>query len=395
LIRNIIILYKNKYLKMVEGSDENTVVVLDNGSGMMKAGFAGEEAPQCVFPAIVGRPKNQSAMMGTNQKQEYIGDDAAQKRGILNLAYPIAAGIVESWEDMEKVWHHTFYNELRVSPNEIKGVLLTEAPRQPKANREKMVQIMFETFEVQNIYVAIQAVMSLYSAGRTTGLVTDSGDGVTHTVPVFEGFSLPHAVERMEIAGRVLTGYLQKLLLEAGHNFTSAAELEIVREIKEELCYVAQDYAAEKEQCTKNAEQDKQYTLPDKAVITVPGSVRIGAPELIYQPNLNGMSCKSIDALAWASVSASDIDVRRELCKNIIMSGGSTMYEGMADRLKQELVTRAPSGAEIRVVAAADRKYAVWKGGSTLASLSTFSSSWVTKEDYEEHGAAVIHRKCN
>ena len=380
---------------MVERGDENSVVVLDNGSGMMKAGFAGEEAPQCVFPAIVGRPKNESAMMGTNQKQEYIGDDAAQKRGILNLAYPIAAGIVESWEDMEKVWHHTFYNELRVSPNEIKGVLLTEAPRQPKANREKMVQIMFETFEVQNIYVAIQAVMSLYSAGRTTGLVTDSGDGVTHTVPVFEGFSLPHAVERMEIAGRVLTGYLQKLLLEAGHNFTSAAELEIVREIKEELCYVAQDYAAEKEQCTKNAEQDKQYTLPDKAVITVPGSVRIGAPELIYQPNLNGMSCKSIDALAWASVSASDIDVRRELCKNIIMSGGSTMYEGMADRLKQELVTRAPSGAEIRVVAAADRKYAVWKGGSTLASLSTFSSSWVTKEDYEEHGAAVIHRKCN
>lgn len=380
---------------MVEGGDENTVVVLDNGSGMMKAGFAGEEAPQCVFPAIVGRPKTQSAMLGTNQKQEYIGDEAAQKRGILNLAYPIAAGVVESWEDMEKVWHHTFYNELRVSPNEIKGVLLTEAPRQPKANREKMVQIMFETFEVQNIYVAIQAVMSLYSAGRTTGLVTDSGDGVTHTVPVFEGFSLPHAVERMEIAGRVLTTYLQKLLLESGHNFTSAAELEIVREIKEELCYVAQDYAAEKEQCSKNAEQDKQYTLPDKAVITVPGSVRIGAPELIYQPNLNGMSCKSVDALAWASVSASDIDVRRELCKNIIMSGGSTMYEGMADRLKQELVNRAPSGAEIRVVAAADRKYAVWKGGSTLASLSTFESSWVTKEDYEEHGAAVIHRKCN
>jgi len=380
---------------MVDGGDENTVVVLDNGSGMMKAGFAGEEAPQCVFPAIVGRPKNTSAMMGTNQKQEYIGDEAAQKRGILNLNYPIAAGIVESWEDMEKVWHHTFYNELRVSPNEIKGVLLTEAPRQPKANREKMVQIMFETFEVQNIYVAIQAVMSLYSAGRTTGLVTDSGDGVTHTVPVFEGFSLPHAVERMEIAGRVLTGFLQKLLLEAGHNFTSAAELEIVREIKEELCYVAQDYAAEKEQCSKNAEQDKQYTLPDKAVITVPGSVRIGAPELIYQPALNGLSCKSIDALAWASVSASDIDVRRELCKNIIMSGGSTMYEGMADRLKKELVGKAPSGAEIRVVAAADRKYAVWKGGSTLASLSTFASSWVTKEDYEEHGAAVIHRKCN
>merc|ERR1712147_321025 len=271
------------YLQMVE--EDAMVVVLDNGSGMVKAGFAGEEAPQCVFPAAVGRPRaGMNAMQGVQQKSEYIGDEAMAKKGILEINYPISHGIVESWEDMEKVWHHTFYNELRVAPNECKGVLLTEAPRNPKANREKMVQIMFETFEVQNVYVAIQAVMSLYSAGRTTGLVTDSGDGVTHTVPVFEGFSLPHAVERMEIAGRVLTNYLQKLLLEAGHNFTSAAEIEIVREIKEELCYVAQDFAAEKEACSKNAEQDKQYTLPDKAVITVPGSVRIGAPELIYQP---------------------------------------------------------------------------------------------------------------
>ena len=183
-------------------------VVIDNGSGMVKAGFAGEEAPRCVFPAIVGRPKHASAMQGVNQKSEYIGEEANQKRGILELNYPIAAGIVESWEDMEKVWQHTFYNELRVTPTELKGVLLTEAPRNPKQNREKMTTIMFETFEVPNCYVAIQAVMSLYAAGRTTGLVVDSGDGVSHTVPVFEGFSIPHAVEKMEIAGRVLTEWL-------------------------------------------------------------------------------------------------------------------------------------------------------------------------------------------
>jgi len=141
---------------------------------------------------------------------------------------------------MEKVWNHTFYNELRCNPTECGGVLLTEAPRNPKMNREKMVQIMFETFGVPNTYVAIQAVMSLYAAGRTTGLVVDSGDGVTHTVPVFEGFSVPHAVEKMDIAGRVLTNYLQKLLLEnCAEGFTSTAELEIVKNIKEELCYVA------------------------------------------------------------------------------------------------------------------------------------------------------------
>jgi len=165
----------------------------------------------------------------------------------LDLQYPISAGIVSNWDDMEKVWNHTFYNELRVAPNEATGVLLTEAPMNPKANREKMTQIMFDTFEVQNLYVAIQAVMSLYSAGRTTGLVVDSGDGVSHTVPVYEGFSIPHAVAKMDIAGRVLTTYLQKLLLESINlNLSSAAEFETVKDIKQELCYVAQDYDAEK-----------------------------------------------------------------------------------------------------------------------------------------------------
>jgi actin-related protein len=318
-----------------------------------------------------------------------------QKRGILNLQYPIAAGIVESWEDMEKVWHHTFYNELRVAPEEALGVLLTEAPRNPKANREKMVTIMFETFQVKNVYVALQAVMSLYAAGRTTGLVADAGDGVSHTIPVFEGFSIPHAVEKMEIAGRVLTDWMQKLLLGTGESLTSSAELEIVRDIKEKLCYVAQNYEQENQQAQNSSENDKQYTMPDKRVITVPAHVRMTCPELLFQPALNGKSCKSLQDLAWASVSASDVDVRKDLCKNIILSGGTTMYEGLADRLKSEIVSLAPAGAEIRVIASADRKYAVWKGASTLASLSTFASSWVTAEDYQEHGAAVIHRKCN
>jgi len=374
---------------------EEQTVIIDNGSGMVKAGFAGEDAPRAVFPSIVGRPKHANAMQGTQQKSEYIGDEAMQKRGILNLSYPIAAGIVESWEDMEKVWHHTFYNELRVAPEEAQGVLLTEAPRNPKANREKMTTIMFETFQVKNVYVALQAVMSLYAAGRTTGLVCDAGDGVSHTIPVFEGFSIPHAVEKMEIAGRVLTDYMQKLLLGIGESLTSSAELEIVRDIKEKLCFVAQDYETENAQAHASSELDVAYTMPDKRVINVPGHVRMGCPELLFKPDLNGKSCKSLHALSWASVQASDVDVRKDLCKNIILSGGTTMYEGLADRLKNEITALAPGGAEIRVIASADRKYAVWKGASTLASLSTFASSWVTAEDYAEHGAAVIHRKCN
>ena len=120
----------------------------------------------------------------------------------------------------------------------------------------------------------------------------------------------------------------------------------------------------------------------------------MSAPELLFKPEMDGKSCKSLHELTCASINASDIDVRKDLCKNIILSGGTTMYEGLSDRLKQEVINKMPAGAEIRVIASADRKYAVWKGASTLASLSTFASSWVTAEDYQEHGAAVVHRKC-
>jgi len=253
---------------------------------------------------------------------------------------------------------------------------------------------MFETFNVPAMYVAIQATMSLYSAGRTTGLVCDAGDGVTHTVPIYEGFSIPHAVQRIQLAGRDLTGFLVKLMTERGHSFTSSAEKEIVRDMKEKTAFVALDFEAAMKEAQESSKYEKNYELPDGRVITI-GSERFRCPELLFKPlELGGKEMDSIQDLTFKSVQECDTDVRRDLYQNIILSGGTTMFDGIGERLTQEIKARAPRGVDVKVIAAPDRKYAVWRGGSTLCSLSSFASMWITKEDYDEHGASIVHKKC-
>jgi len=376
-------------------ADDLSAVVIDNGSGMVKAGFANEGNPKCVFSSIVGRAKGNflPGFGGANNKTMFVGDEAQKKRAICYLQYPIENGIIKHWDDMEAVWEHTFNNELEVSSARRK-CLLTEAPLNPVKNREKMAEIMFEKFKVPHLYVAVQAVLSLYASGRTTGLVYDSGDGATHIVPVYEGLPIPGGVTRMDMAGRELTQHMQKCLQTmSGEIFTTAAEKECVRLIKEKTAYVAYDFEKEKAEFEADPfRKQYKYTLPDGRVIKV-GAERFHTPECLFNPRMLNKELPGIHEAIHRSIQNCELDSRMELMRNIIVSGGSTMYDGLVERMTKELRELAGPAArdEINVEAPDDRKFSVWRGGAVLANKLTFND-WVSKEQYEEEGPSAVRR---
>eukprot|EP01119_Soliformovum_irregulare_P007736 TRINITY_DN2019_c0_g1_i1.p1 TRINITY_DN2019_c0_g1~~TRINITY_DN2019_c0_g1_i1.p1 ORF type:complete len:385 (-),score=110.20 TRINITY_DN2019_c0_g1_i1:59-1213(-) len=368
-------------------------IVIDNGSGFIKAGLAGVDTPKLVFPSYVGKPKHTRVMAGAVEGDNFIGRKAEEIRGLLRINYPLEHGIVNDWAGMEHIWTH-IYSELRLQTEE-HPVLLTEAPINPKKNREKAAEIFFETFNVPALFISIQAVLSLYASNRVTGVVLDSGDGVTHAVPIYEGFASPHSIMRIDLAGRDVTNHLQTLLRKAGYHFYTSSEREVVRNIKEMSCYVAfdpnkEEELLESEKSTKPSTH--KFKLPDGNVIEL-GSERFRAPEILFNPELVGEEYMGVHECLVNSIKRSDLDLRRTLYENIVISGGSTLFPGFGDRLLSEVKHLAPKDLKIKISAPPQRKFSTWMGGSILASLPTFKKMWISADEYEEDGASVIHRK--
>ncbi|MCJ1309991.1 Actin-like protein [Agyrium rufum] len=374
----------------------NAPIVLDNGSGTIRAGFAGEDLPKCYFPSFVGRPKHLRVLAGALEGDVFIGTKAQELRGLLKIRYPLEHGIVTDWDDMEKIWQFVYTEELKTLSEE-HPVLLTEPPLNPRANRDMAAQILFETFNVPALFTSIQAVLSLYASGRTTGIVMDSGDGVSHAVPVYEGFAMPSSIRRIDVAGRDVTEHLQLLLRKAGYVFQTSAEKEIVRMIKEKTSYVSPDPKKEEKEWSRDSNSSRpdqrkvEYVLPDGHKIKL-GAERFRAPEILFDPELIGLEYPGIHQIVVDAINRTDMDLRKSLFGNIVLSGGSTLTKGFGDRLLHEVQRLAVKDMRIKIFAPPERKYSTWIGGSILAGLSTFRKMWVNMDDWHEN-PEIIHTK--
>jgi len=413
--------------------DEIEAIVIDAGSGTVKAGFAGEDAPRSIFPSVVGTvedqevfakmnstitaaPSSPTRIMGGNAnavRDAFVGTEAQEKREYLAMTSPIERGNVTDWDKMTQLWEYTFQHELHVNPEAVHmPVLITDSPLSSRENREQAAQIMFEKFRVPGFYVATQAVLSLFASGRTRGVVVESGDGVSHAVPVFEGYALPHAILRLDCAGSDITSHLRKMLVKEKPQDPQYKRMidglsdNVIRDIKENLCYVASTNLDD--ELSQNRCEDKAYELPDGTIIEISQKSQATCGEILFNPDILGDANAAprgtgIHNIVTNSIAQCDSDLQNDLYSAVVIAGGTSMLQGFGRRLGNEISKVTTAGTNVRIVPDvqnrergynSQRKYAAWVGGSMFSSLPTFGMVQITKREWEDSHEAIIHRKC-
>ncbi|XP_015682142.1 actin-related protein T2-like [Protobothrops mucrosquamatus] len=366
-------------------------VIIDNGSGMCKSGISGEISPRHVMATVLGCPRSKLPVSKAKQKECYVGFEAQHRQDVLSLTYPMEAGVITSWDEMETIWKYIYDKGLGVKAFE-RPLLMTESPLNPKEDRAKLTQLMFEYFKVPAFYLSIQAILSLYASARYMGMVIDCGFGVSHAVPVYEGYCLPHAVTQLGLGGRDITHFLRELLLENRQYFWNFPEANtVVEDIKVKLCFVTLD--ARHRESKSSEELPKEYKLPDGNRVKI-GDPLYLAPEILFTPSNINHKGQGLHKLVAHSVRKCDPTLRNVLYSNVLISGGSSLFPGLDERMFKGLEGEAPQGVPIKVIAPPDRWFSAWIGASIITSLSTFKQMWVTAADYREYGPNIVHRRC-
>jgi len=386
--------------------DTQDVIVLDNGSGYLKVGFSGEDAPRAVLPTIVatklddeGNAEEHTGVESQKKSQSFFGDDALREAWPESantiVTNPVERGEIkfdQHYKDaLENLWDYTFRNVLGVEQEELPILIADPLPLGQSAyqSRAWIADIMFEKFKVKSLAIFNSAVLSLFSTGRTRGLVVESGEGITQAVPVFEGYAIPHAIFKMEIAGYDITQSVMEMMVNQ-NGAEHAENRKVMQDLKEKVCSVALDYNSAMKLPDMADEESKSFELPDKKIIQVGRDIRLGAPEVLFGNRDKGS--QSIQKICFEAINTVDMDFRNDLIRSLVVAGGTTMLPGFAPRLKTELSSLLPGeqARHIDVCVDSQRKYAAWIGGSMFASLSTFDQVAITKNDYEEGGKTDV-----
>lgn len=396
-------------------------MVLDNGTGYTKMGFAGNYEPNFIIPSLISNAAEKKSTASVNDIHDldfYIGEEAALKRPNYNLDYPIRKGIVKDWDNMERYWQRCIYKMLKSDPEE-HYFLLTEPPMNTPENREFTAEIMFETFNVPGLYIAVQAVLALcaslltQSKGRgansVTGTVIDSGDGVTHVIPVVEGYVIGSCIKHVPLAGRNVTDFVIDMLRDRKEKLEPLIAMELAKKIKERYCYVCPDLVGEYQKYDKDPKRFREFKYKHpktKQPMTIDvGYERFLGPEIFFSPEIFSSDWTTpLPEIVEQTIQASPIDTRRPLYNYITLSGGSTMFKFFVKRLQRDVkkyVTKRENfmkkkypdmnltKTEVHVVTHPFQRFAVWFGGSMLAHQSEFLGYFHTKAQYAEIGPRI------
>ena len=369
--------------------DDAQPLVLDLGSRVIKYGFSGDDRPRVIVPNIIGKVTSaNNVMIGMPVRDIYIGDEAQSKRGNLEMMHPMLNGIIHNFDLFEKVLHHVFYNEIKVAP-EMHPLLITEHPLNPKYNREGLLEIAMETYNIPGVHFSIPGVLNYYasveSANDESGLFIDCGSGVTSVVPVYRGEVLANSIVRQNWAGEVCTDRLMQLLQASGH--TSALNSrEVIESMKIQIASLS---------------QDDTPGISSTVISPAGEEVRIKREHILcmeplFNPQVLGSDLLGIHQLAFSSLKSCPVSTHTELCNRIVLSGGSTTCPGFETRFFNELTQLLPADLSqlAHLIAHPQRKYTTWIGGSKFAVSKLFLKSMISLREYNEYGPSIAYRKC-
>jgi len=390
--------------------DEQDVIVLDNGSGYLKVGFSGEDAPRAVLPTVVTTTVDEaredehtiSVDSAAQKKSQTFYGEEALREGIKDnatMTKPVQRGEIQmtsAYKDaLESLWDHTFRNVLFVEQEELPILIADPLPlgQSAYAARSWMTEVMFEKFKVKSLAIFNTAVLSLFSTGRTRGLVVESGEGITQAVPVFEGYAIPHAIFKMEVAGHDITSQVLKMFEkedpQAMQDMKDMKDMkvnhmQVMQAMKEKTCSVALDYNSAMNGRDTADEESKSFELPDGKIVQVSQQIRLGAPEILF--GRQDQNAPSIQKICMEAINTCDLDFRLDLVRSLVVAGGTSMLPGLAPRLRTELSSLLPGdlGRQVDICVDSQRKHAAWIGGSMFASLSTFDQVAITRQEYED-----------